>query len=136
MKTQVVTIKQTVTIPASPKEVYNAFVDPKIHSEFTEAKATGKPVVGGKFTAWDGYIQAKFKELEQDKRIVQEWMTVDWEEGYGPSTLELCFKAVPAGTEITMVHSDVPKAQEEELADGWNESYWNPLKEYFAKKKK
>jgi uncharacterized protein YndB with AHSA1/START domain len=136
MKTQVVTIKQTVIIPASPKEVYDAYVDPKLHSEFTQAKATGKPAVGSKFTAWDGYIQGKFKELEDGKRVVQEWMTVDWEEGYGASKLELCFKAVPAGTEIIMVHSDVPKAQEEELAEGWVESYWDPLKEYFANKKK
>lgn len=93
-------------------------------------------MVDGKFTAWDGYIQGKFKELEDGKRVVQEWITVDWEEGYGASKLELCFKAVPEGTEITMVHSDVPKAQEEELAEGWYESYWTPLKEYFSKKKK
>ncbi len=136
MKTQVVTIKQTVIIPASPKEVYDAYVDPKLHSEFTQAKATGKPAIGGKFTAWDGYIQGRFKELEDGKRVVQEWITVDWEEGYGASKLELCFKAVSGGTEITMVHSDVPKAQEEELAEGWVESYWDPLKEYFTNKKK
>lgn len=59
MKNQVTTIKQTVTIPAAPKEVYNAYVDPEVHSTFTQAKATGKPVVGSKFTAWDNYILGK-----------------------------------------------------------------------------
>jgi uncharacterized protein YndB with AHSA1/START domain len=136
MKTQVTTIKQTVTIPATPKQVYDAFVDPKIHSAFTDAKATGKPQVGGKFTAWDGYIYGKYREIEDGKRIVQEWTTTDWEEGYGPSILELTFKAVPEGTEITLVQSEVPKAQEAELTDGWTESYWNPLKEYFNNQKK
>ncbi|MGD6810909.1 MAG: SRPBCC domain-containing protein [Candidatus Bathyarchaeia archaeon] len=136
MKLQVTTIKQTVIIPATPKQVYDAYVDPKIHSIFTEAKATGKPAIGSKFSAWDGYIFGKYRELEDGKRVVQEWMTTDWEEGYGASTLELTFKAVPEGTEVTLVHSDVPEAQEYEIAEGWTEFYWNPLKEYFSRKAK
>jgi activator of HSP90 ATPase len=135
MKTEVSTIKQTVTIPATPKEVYDAYVDPKKHSQFTEAKATGKPSVGSKFTAWDGYIFGKNLELDDGKRVVQEWMTTDWEEGYGASKLELTFKAVPEGTEIVMIHSNVPKAQEFEIAEGWTEFYWTPLKEYFSNQK-
>ena len=67
MKTEVTTIKQKVVIPASPKEVYEAYVDAKKHSKFTGSKATGKAVVGGKFTAWDGYIFGKNLELEDGK---------------------------------------------------------------------
>ena len=135
MKNEVTTIKQTAVVTASPKEVYDAYVDPKKHAEFTGAKATGKPCVGGKMTAWDGYIFGKYLELEEGKRIVQEWTTTDWEDGYGPSKLELCFKAVPQGTEITMEHTNVPKAQADEIAGGWIEFYWNPLKEHFSKAK-
>ena len=133
MKTQVTTLTQKVTIPASPEKVYEAFVDPKKHSEFTGSKATGKAKVGGKFTAWDGYISGKHLELEKGKRIVQEWMTTDWPEGYAPSKLELTFKETSEGTEISMVHSNVPAEQEKELAEGWEEFYWNPLKKYFQK---
>ncbi len=129
MKKEVTTINQTVIIPkASPKQVYDAYVDPKKHGEFTDSKATGKPVVGGKFSAWDGYIFGKYLALEDGKRVVQEWITTDWEEGYGPSKLELTFRAVPQGTEITLVHSEVPKLQEYEIAEGWTENYWEPLK--------
>ena len=134
MKTEVATIKQTVIIPASPKEVYDAYVDPKKHAKFTGSGATGKPAVGGKMTAWDGYIFGKYLELEDGKRVVQEWTTTDWVEGYPASKLELTFKEVPEGTEITMVHSNVPKEKADEIADGWIEFYWNPLKEYFSKK--
>jgi activator of HSP90 ATPase len=136
MKTQTKTIKQKVVIPASPKEVYDAYVDPKKHSQFTESKATGKPVVGGKFTAWDGYIFGKFLELENGKRVVQEWTSTDFPKGYGPSKLELCFNEVKGGTEIIMVHSGVPEEQADETADGWVEWYWEPLKKYFSKKQK
>jgi activator of HSP90 ATPase len=133
MNKEVTTIKQTVVIPASPKEVYNAYVDPKKHGEFTDSKATGKPKVGGNYTAWDGYIFGKFLELDDGKRVVQEWTATDWVEGYGPSKLELTFCAVSGGTEIVMVQSNVPKEQADEVADGWVEYYWNPLKEYFKK---
>jgi uncharacterized protein YndB with AHSA1/START domain len=132
MKMETTTIKQKVVIPASPKEVYDAYVDAKKHSKFTGSKATGKAVVDGKYTAWDGYIFGKHLELEDGKRVVQAWTTTDWVEGYGPSRLELTFKEVPGGTEISMVHSNVPKEQADEIAEGWVEFYWNPLKEYFS----
>jgi uncharacterized protein YndB with AHSA1/START domain len=136
MGKEVTTIKQTVIIPASPKEVYDAYVDAKKHSQFTGSKATSKAVVGGKMTAWDGYIFGKYLELEEGKRIVQEWTTTDWAEGYGPSKLNLTFKKVPEGTELTMVNCDVPKEKADEIADGWIEFYWNPLKKYFSKQTK
>ena len=133
MKTNVVTIKQKVIILASPDEVYEALVDPKKHSEFTGAKATGKAKVDGKFTAWDGYSFGKYLAIEKGKRILQEWQTTDWPEGYPPSKLELTLQETPKGTELTMIHSDVPAEQDKELADGWIEYYWNPLKAYFKK---
>ena len=136
MKTNVKIIKQKVMIPASPKEVYDAYTDPQKHSEFTDSKATGKPVVGGKFTAWDGYISGTFLEFEEGKRVVQEWTSTDFSEDYPPSKLELTFRAVSKGTEITMVHSNVPKDQEAETAEGWTEFYWDPMKEYFKPKTK
>ena len=135
MKTKVRTIKQKVVIPASPKEVYEAYVNPKKHSEFTGSKATGKAVVGGKFTAWDGYIFGKYLELEDGKRVVQEWSSTDFPQGFDPSRLELCFNKVPEGTELVMVQTGVPEEQGDETAEGWIEWYWNPLKKYFSKSK-
>lgn len=134
MKQETTTIKQTVIIPkATPKQVYDAYTDPEKHTEFTNSKATGKPVVGGEYSAWDGYIFGKYLDLEDGKKVVQEWTTTDWEEGYPASKLELTFKAVPKGTEITLIQSDVPKAGADEFKRGWTDFYWEPLKEYFSK---
>ena len=132
---KITTIRQTVIMPVDPEKVYEAFMNAKIHSEFTDSKATCNPTVGGKFTAWDGYISGKNLELEKGKKIVQEWKTTEWPKGYDPSKFELTLKKVKNGTEIIMVHSNVPEEQAAELADGWNESYWIPLKEYFSRKK-
>lgn len=136
MKKDVKTLRQTVMIPAPPKDVYEAYVDPKKQTEFTGSKATGKPVVGGKFTAGDGYIFGKYVELEEGKRVVQEWSATDFPKGAAPSRLELCFNKAPGGTELVMVHSDVPVEVADEDAEGWTEWYWNPLKEYFSSKSK
>ncbi|MCL5949620.1 MAG: SRPBCC domain-containing protein, partial [Candidatus Bathyarchaeota archaeon] len=74
MKKEVAMIKQTVIIPnASPKQIYDAYTDPKKHAEFTGSKASGKPVVGGKYSAWDGYIFGKYMALDEGKSVVQEW---------------------------------------------------------------
>jgi len=124
-------ITQRVTIPALPKEVYEALIDPKKHSAFTGSPATGSAKVGAKFTAWDGYISGKNLELERGKRIVQEWVTTDWPRNLPPSRLELTFKEVDGKTELTMIHSDIPVDQKEELEQGRTDYYWNPMKNYF-----
>lgn len=133
MKPKVATIKQEVVLPASPDELFEAFVDAGKHSAFTGSKATGQAKVGAKFTAWDGYISGKNLELEKGKRIVQEWKTTDWPEDQAPSRLELTFKKVREGTQILMIHSIVPADQADDIRQGWIDFYWNPLKQYFKK---
>lgn len=136
MSLKVATIRQRVVVSASPEEVYEAFMDAKRHSEFTGSKATCDARVGGSFSAWDGYISGRNVELERGKRIVQEWITTEWPEGYPPSRLELTFKKVEGDTEILMVHSRVPEEQAEDVKQGWTDFYWNLLKDYFKKRGK
>jgi activator of HSP90 ATPase len=136
MKLKTTTIIQKVVIPASPEEVYDAFIDPRKHSEFTGSEATCDPKVGGKFTAWDGYISGRNLELEKGKRIVQEWATAEWPKGYPSSTLELTFRRIKGGTQLKMVHSHVPVEQAEDYKQGWVDNYWELLKDYFQKRKR
>jgi len=135
MAKHTVTIKQKVLIPAKPNEVYNSFIDAAKHTAFTGAKATCDARVGGKFTAWDGYIEGTNLELEKGKRILQEWKTSEWPRGYAPSTVEFSFRRKNHGTELTMIHSKVPRHQADSYRTGWIDFYWKPLKEYFGKRK-
>ncbi|HEX4278201.1 MAG TPA: SRPBCC domain-containing protein [Bryobacteraceae bacterium] len=128
------TIKQTEYFPsATPKQIYDAFLDGKKHSDMTGGKATAEAHVGGKFTAWDGYISGTNLELDEGKRIVQTWTTSEWPEGAEPSHLEWTFIARERGTEVTMVHSHVPDSQTESYRTGWVDYYWTPMKAYFSK---
>ncbi len=130
------TIKQKILIRAPPEEVYEAFVDAKKHAAFTGSKAKISPKIGEEFTVWDGYISGKNIELEKGKRIVQEWRTTDFPEDQPNSKLELIFKKTKNGAEISMIHTNVPPEQADDLAQGWHEFYWKPLKEFFAKRHK
>jgi uncharacterized protein YndB with AHSA1/START domain len=126
-----VTIEQTEFIKAKPVDVFNAFTDPKKHSEFTGAEATGNPKVGNEFIAWDGYISGKYLKLEKGKKIVAEWITTEWPDGFGPSLLEITFAEKGDGTQVTLKHSEVPVEQAESYKQGWIDFYWKPLKKYF-----
>ena len=96
--------------------------------------ATISAKVGGKFTAWDGYIFGKNLELEPGRKIVQGWTTTEWPEGYPPSRLEITLRKRPGGTELKMVHSNVPAEQKDEYAGGWRSFYWEPLEAHFKSK--
>jgi activator of HSP90 ATPase len=130
------TIRQKVIIPATPKQVYHAFMDPKEHAAITGSGAEGSSEVGGEFSAWGGYITAKNLELEKGRRIVQEWSTSEWPEGYPPSRLEIDLKAVSEGTELTVVQTRVPAEQADDYDKGWHDSYWKPMARYFEDLKK
>ena len=128
------TITQRVNVAAAPNAVYDALVNAKTLAAVTGAAATGAARVGGRFTAWDGYILGVHKALVPGKRIVQEWTTTEWPEGALPSTLEVTLKAAKDGTELRMVHSDVPASQAAAYRQGWIDYYWTPLQKYFSKK--
>jgi len=131
MSEKVKTVRQTVSIPAKPTEVYDALLNARKHGAFTGSKATCDGRVGGKFTAYDGYIWGKNLELEKGLRIVQEWQTTEWPEGAPPSVVEFRLEESKEGTKLTMVHSNVPAEQAEAYRQGWIDYYWNPLKDYF-----
>lgn len=131
MARPVKTITQTVVVPAEPAAVFDAFVNPRVHAAFTGAAATGSARVGARFTAWDGYISATNRVVERGRRLVQDWTTTEWPEGAAPSTVEFVFKPVKGGTQVRLVHSNVPAEQAASYRQGWVDYYWTPLKAYF-----
>ena len=102
------TIRQSILIDATPKELYEAILDPKMHTKFTGAKATGSMEVGGKFTAYDGYISGVNLELEENKKIVQQWTSTDFPKDH---MTEVVFEFLPQehGTKIVFTQKNVPE---------------------------
>lgn len=126
------TIKQTVDIKADPKDVYDAFMDPKKHGKFTGGKAKISNKVGGKFSVFDGYAEGENVELEPGKKIVQTWRASDWPEGHmSKITIKLAKKG--KGTKLTFTHTGVPEDFFEDITQGWIEYYWEPIRQLLEK---
>lgn len=125
------TIRQSVTVHASPAQVYAVLMDPKKHGRLTGGKATISQQVGGRFSTFDGYAEGVNLELQRDKRIVQSWRASDWPANrYSKATFAL--KRVPGGTRLTFTQTGVPNSQFASIKQGWIEYYWLPLKAWFA----
>jgi uncharacterized protein YndB with AHSA1/START domain len=132
MKTD--SIKVSAVIPADPKAVYDAWMSSKGHGEMTGSGAKITARVGGTFTAWDGYISGKTRELEPGSRILQSWRTTDFEKGEPDSSLEVLLTKAAGGTRVTLVHAKIPAGHGAEYRKGWIDFYFKPMKEYFASK--
>jgi uncharacterized protein YndB with AHSA1/START domain len=120
-------------IPASPERVYSAWLDGAAHSAMTGGAATCEPRIGGRFTAWDGYIEGTTLEIDPGrKRIVQSWRSADFPEGAGDSRLEVVFESEGGGTRLTIRHSEIPEGQGSDYEQGWREHYFTPMRKYFS----
>jgi len=120
------------TFPVSQEKLYNAWLHGEEHSNMTGGDATGNAVVGGKFTAWDGYIWGINKKLTPHSEIVQSWRTTEFKETDEDSLLTLHFKEGPGGCELTLHHNNIPEGQPN-YEQGWQEHYFTPMQEYFKK---
>ena len=43
------------------------------------------------------------------------------------------FEGDDAAVQITLTHTGLPEEGTAHIAEGWEQMYWNPLGEYFAK---
>jgi len=120
-------------IPAFPEAIYRAWLDSEEHARMTGGSAKVSDNPGDTFEAWDGYIQGKNLELEPPKRILQAWRTSEFDESDEDSRLEILLEAKGSGTQITLRHSNLPE-HGMQYKQGWFDSYFNPMKEYFSNK--
>ena len=117
-------------IPAKASEIYEAWLSSEGHSAMTGSAAQVDGKVGGKFTAWDGYISRTTLDLTPNQRIVQAWRVVTWPEGdYSIARFDL--KPQGSGTHVIFDHIGFPEGLHDHLAQGWEENYWSLLKKYF-----
>lgn len=123
-------------LAATPEEVFRSWLSSEGHARMTGSPATIEPRVGGSFTAWDGYITGKTVELKPYTLIVQAWRTTEFASTDPDSKIEIVLKPVEGGTKLTLFHSDLPEGQAESYETGWEESYFEPMREYFSKVKK
>ena len=126
------TIELSTTFPVTPERLYRAWLDSAEHSAFTGAEAVIDPTVGGAYTAWDGYIEGLTLELEPSRRILQSWRTSEFPPDNEDALLEVLLEPLDGGTKLTLINTNLPPGDGPKYEDGWQESYFDPMREYFG----
>lgn len=122
----------TAVLPATTKDIYEAWLNSRKHSAMTGGAAKVSARVGGKFTAWDGYITGTNLELAPNQRIVQAWRTSEFASDDPDSRLEIILTPTSRGTRVTIKHSNLPDGGAK-YKQGWVDSYLVPMKDYFER---
>ena len=121
-------------IPASPKEIYDAWLSSEGHARMTGSRSAEiSAEEGAAFTLWNGYITGRNVRLEPPRRIVQSWRTTKFSDRDPDSEIEVLLEPASGGTRVTVRHSNVPDGHTSYRDGGWQRSYFDPMKEHFRR---
>ena len=120
-------------LPAAPETIFRAWLSTEGHAAMTGSPAKIEPRVGGTFSAWHGYITGKTLALRPYSQISQSWRTSEFSAADPDSRIEIVIEPAQGGALLTLTHSGIPPGQAESYESGWEESYFAPMREYFAK---
>ncbi len=123
--------KKYYHIPATPEEIYIALTNP-----FTIELWTGEPAemsteLGSEFSMWEGSIVGKNLEFEENKKIVQQWYFDGQPE---ESIVTIKLHPDKGATSVELRHTNIPDAEYTSFAEGWDDSYFGALVEFFEDK--
>ena len=125
-------IQVSALIPASPRAVYEAWLSSEQHTKMTGGGASIEPTVGGKHTAWDGYISGETLELDPGRRISQSWHAQDFPAESGPSKIVVRFDDEGGHTRLVIEHDEIPEGMGKSYENGWKDHYFTPMLSYFG----
>jgi activator of HSP90 ATPase len=126
-------IQHTVLIRATPKEIYDALMNEKKHSQFTGERAKIRAKAGAAFSCYGGYITGIMLELKPAKRIVQAWRGRGWPAGHYSIVTFALAKKSGGNTQLRFMQIGVPADDYAAKNKGWRTHYWQPLKEFLEK---
>ena len=129
-------IQQSVQFACTPKVLFEMYLDSAKH-----AAATGEPArisrrAGGKFTAFGGMLLGRNLLVVPHSLIVQSWRSAEWKRSDPDSILVLQFSKIAGGSQVDLVHVNVPDHDHAGVTRGWPKYYWEPWKEHLTKHSK
>jgi activator of HSP90 ATPase len=128
-------VKQSVTLPASAKELYAMYLDPKAHAGITGGKVTISAKPGSKFKAFGGALNGTMLQTVPGRLVVQAWRSTPFKKSDIDSTLVMHF--VPVGANqgrIDIMHVNVPDQDFKGVTEGWKKYYWQPWRKYLQQR--
>ncbi|HAF28471.1 MAG TPA: ATPase [Bacteroidales bacterium] len=120
--------KKYFIIPAEPEEVYTALTNSFTIELWSGYSAIMDSNVGTEFSLWDGDITGKNIEIVENKKVVQEWYFGDQTE---ESIVTINIFENKKGTQVELIHKNIPDEDYENIVEGWNEYYFGAIKTFF-----
>ncbi|MDA3929857.1 MAG: SRPBCC domain-containing protein, partial [Prolixibacteraceae bacterium] len=119
-------IKKYYKLQASAADVYNAITNPLMIEIWTGEPVVFQAVEDTEFSLWDGSITGRNVELEPDKLIQQIWYFDEIE-----SIVTIKLHPEKDYTNVELRHENIPDEAHVNIADGWDEDYFDALMELF-----
>lgn len=120
--------KKYFNIPAPAEEVYAALTNPVTIQLWTGEPAEMSTEPGSEFSMWDGSITGINVEFVPGKKLVQQWYFGDQPE---ESIVTLLLHENGERTSVQLTHTNIPDEDYDDIADGWQHSYFGALIEFY-----
>lgn len=130
------TIEQSVYFPCAPEVLFELYMDSAKHSAATGGRAKISRRAGGAFAAFDGSLWGRNLLIVPNRLIVQAWRSTNFKPTDPDSILVLEFRKAPGGSQVELIHVNVPKQDHKGVTKGWPLYYWKPWKAYLAAQKR
>jgi len=119
--------KTRIKVKSELEDAFAAFTNP-----FTIELWSGYPAVmskeaGSEFSLWEGDISGRVLEVEEEKKVVQEWYFGEQE---AASIATLKFFVQGGKVQIDLEHTNIPEDAYDDIVEGWNEYYLGAIKTF------
>lgn len=121
--------KKYFILPATPEELYIALTNPFTIQLWSGEEAVMSTEPGAEFSMFDDSIAGRNLEFEENKKIVQEWYF--GEEAEAPSIVTIKLHEHKDGTSVELRHTAIPDEAYDDIVEGWNEVYFEALRDFF-----
>ena len=130
-------IALSITIKATPREVFKALTDSKSIRRWSGQRARVEPTIGGRFEMFDGWVKGKVLAYENGKVLSYTWHPADWNAETPSSIVRYKFSKSGRNTKVSLAHTGFPNAaSKKEHQAGWKEHVFSPLKDFFESRKR
>lgn len=125
-------IQKVVFKNATTKNIYELYMDAKLHGIITAGPVDISEKPGSSFEVFGGYISGTTLLTVKNQLIVQQWRGSDWNEKDPDSAFILSLEQKVNDVEMNMFHANVPDDKAAGLDKGWHDHYWKPWKQHLA----
>lgn len=109
-------------IDAPPDIVFDCFCDEDALVTWMGDRAELEPRPGGTFAVDinNMAVRGEFKVVDRPKRLVFSWGFGGSDVPPGTSNVEVTFTEDGGGTQLTLIHRDLPESEIDRHSSGWN----------------